>query len=95
MFGRGTSTAKKRFSVFPAKGGRGQGSPRLRPFCCCRCSRKGQITDMPEEGWLHDDNALMMGEGFFYSFPVEFLGSVSIEQSMNELPLDSRTTIVR
>jgi hypothetical protein len=50
---------------------------------------------MPEEGWLHDDNALMMGEGFFYSFPVEFLGSVSIEQSMNELPLDSRTTIVR
>lgn len=35
-------------------------------------SRKGRddFTQEPEDGWLHDDDALAMGEGVFYSFPV-------------------------
>ncbi|EDQ86621.1 uncharacterized protein MONBRDRAFT_33699 [Monosiga brevicollis MX1] len=60
-----------------------------------RSRRNEDITQEPDEGWIHDDNALMLGDGFFYSYPVEFLGSVEIPKSMNEVALGSRTQIVR
>jgi len=62
-----------------------------------RMSRRGRddFTQEPEEGWLHDDDALAMGEGVFYSFPVNFLGSVEIKQSLSGLKLSLRTEAIR
>ena len=35
--------------------------------------RRGDFTEEPDGGWLHDDDALAVGEGLFYSFPLEVL----------------------
>ncbi len=32
----------------------------------------------PATGWLHDDNALAFGDGVFYSYPVQFVGSIEV-----------------
>ena len=33
--------------------------------------RRGNFMTAPEGGWLHDEQALTVGEGVYYSFPVK------------------------
>jgi len=47
----------------------------------------------PEDGWLHDSTALASGAGIFYSFPVRYIGSLQVLQSLNGLNIDQKTEI--
>eukprot|EP00056_Hartaetosiga_gracilis_P018144 m.9806 g.9806 ORF g.9806 m.9806 type:complete len:408 (+) comp6428_c0_seq1:70-1293(+) len=55
---------------------------------------RGDFTEEPEEGWLHDETALAMGEGVFYSYPLQLLGHVEIKQSLSKLERKFRTAAV-
>eukprot|EP00050_Salpingoeca_kvevrii_P003320 m.221646 g.221646 ORF g.221646 m.221646 type:complete len:647 (-) comp10810_c0_seq3:1774-3714(-) len=49
----------------------------------------------PATGWLHDDFALSYGEGVYYSFPVAFLGTIELEQSLRTVEFQFRNKIVQ
>eukprot|EP00730_Choanoeca_flexa_P019960 TRINITY_DN9757_c0_g1_i2.p1 TRINITY_DN9757_c0_g1~~TRINITY_DN9757_c0_g1_i2.p1 ORF type:complete len:414 (+),score=88.59 TRINITY_DN9757_c0_g1_i2:63-1244(+) len=57
--------------------------------------RDGSFMQKPQEGWLHDQNALAVGEGIFYSFPLRYLGSVEVRQSMRSLSVRDQTSVCR
>lgn len=47
------------------------------------------------DGWLHDDDALAVGEGLFYSFPVLYVGSKIVPHSLRDLSLSDNTKVLR
>eukprot|EP00049_Salpingoeca_infusionum_P017972 m.355225 g.355225 ORF g.355225 m.355225 type:complete len:476 (-) comp17199_c0_seq1:289-1716(-) len=51
--------------------------------------------DKPDEGWLHDNNALGLGNGISYSFPVTYLGSVVISASLRSLGPEEQQYVCR
>eukprot|EP00056_Hartaetosiga_gracilis_P003974 m.69954 g.69954 ORF g.69954 m.69954 type:complete len:382 (+) comp11655_c0_seq1:65-1210(+) len=55
--------------------------------------RQGNFMSEPEGGWLHNENALAHGDGVFYSFPVRYIGSVQVLQSLRGLEMDEKTVL--
>ncbi len=49
----------------------------------------------PETGWLHASEGLAMGKGIFYSFPVRYIGSIQVLESLNTLSMDDKTELCR
>eukprot|EP00055_Hartaetosiga_balthica_P016964 m.110155 g.110155 ORF g.110155 m.110155 type:complete len:393 (-) comp9218_c0_seq1:995-2173(-) len=56
---------------------------------------RGDIYAEPREGWHHDNKALAVGEGLFYSVPVTFVGHVVLKESLTKLSDDERTLAIR
>eukprot|EP00039_Didymoeca_costata_P010817 m.146459 g.146459 ORF g.146459 m.146459 type:complete len:385 (-) comp14973_c0_seq1:163-1317(-) len=56
---------------------------------------RGNFTDRPEDGWLHDGRGLAAGQGVYFSFPVYFLGSIELPTTLrNYADLDSKAIIM-
>jgi len=49
--------------------------------------------DKPEEGWAHNTAALAVGQGVYYSFPVRYIGSIQMIQSLRSLDMPSKTQV--
>lgn len=62
-------------------------------------SRKGNTTrssnfmDKPDEGWSHNTAALAVGKGVYYSFPVRYIGSIQMIQSLRTLNMKEKTEV--
>ncbi|EGD83236.1 hypothetical protein PTSG_03868 [Salpingoeca rosetta] len=57
--------------------------------------RDHSFMDKPESGWLHDDTPLSAGQGLFYSFPVVYVGSIVVSQSLRPLSVIDQTALMR
>lgn len=55
--------------------------------------RKGDFMEKPDEGWAHNTAALAVGHGVYYSFPVRYIGSIQILDSMRDLSMDDKTQV--
>lgn len=47
----------------------------------------------PEEGWTHNTAALAVGHGVYYSFPVKYIGSIQVMQSLSRAPMADKTAV--
>eukprot|EP00043_Microstomoeca_roanoka_P007137 m.68971 g.68971 ORF g.68971 m.68971 type:complete len:496 (+) comp13708_c4_seq1:216-1703(+) len=56
-------------------------------------ARNGSFMKKPASGWLHDDHALMHGDGIFYA--VRYVGSIRMDKSMRTMRFDTRTEVTR
>lgn len=56
-------------------------------------ARNGSFMKKPTSGWLHDDQALSVGDGVYY--PVKYVGKVAMTMSMRALRFEDRTAITR
>jgi hypothetical protein len=64
-------------------------------------SRKGSQKDRgnkdfmekPDEGWSHNTAALAVGKGVYYSFPVRYIGSIQILESLRGLDMSQKIKI--
>ncbi|EGD74877.1 hypothetical protein PTSG_07105 [Salpingoeca rosetta] len=57
--------------------------------------RRGNFMTAPEGGWLHDEQALAHGSGIYYSFPVKYVGSLQILESLRALSMEDKTNVCR
>ncbi|EGD73348.1 hypothetical protein PTSG_05060 [Salpingoeca rosetta] len=55
--------------------------------------RNGSFMKKPSTGWLHDDHALMNGDGIFYA--VRYVGSMRMDRSMRTMDFNTRTEVTR
>lgn len=53
----------------------------------------GNFMDKPDEGWSHNTAALAVGKGVYYSFPVRYVGSIQVMESMSPLPMSDKTEV--
>eukprot|EP00055_Hartaetosiga_balthica_P006965 m.23176 g.23176 ORF g.23176 m.23176 type:complete len:381 (+) comp5529_c0_seq1:46-1188(+) len=58
-----------------------------------KMERKGNFMAEPDGGWLHNENALAHGEGIFYSFPVRYIGSLQVINSLRTLDMNEKTDL--
>eukprot|EP00042_Codosiga_hollandica_P019230 m.58792 g.58792 ORF g.58792 m.58792 type:complete len:489 (-) comp49194_c0_seq1:121-1587(-) len=56
-------------------------------------ARNGSFMKKPSSGWLHDDQALMNGDGVYY--PVKYVASIGLTQSMRTMQFEERTAVTR
>ncbi|EDQ90099.1 uncharacterized protein MONBRDRAFT_32006 [Monosiga brevicollis MX1] len=56
---------------------------------------RGDFMSEPTGGWLHDQQALNFGKGIFYSYPVRYVGSIQVVQSLRSLSTPEKTAICR
>ena len=47
----------------------------------------------PDEGWSHNTAALAVGQGVYYSFPVRYVGSIQVMESMRSLSMPDKTAV--
>lgn len=57
--------------------------------------RRGDFMSEPEGGWLHQNQALAHGHGIFYAFPVRYIGSIQVMESLRSLDMAARTELCR
>eukprot|EP00039_Didymoeca_costata_P019373 m.337283 g.337283 ORF g.337283 m.337283 type:complete len:340 (+) comp18093_c0_seq1:130-1149(+) len=57
--------------------------------------REGSFMVKPATGWLHDDRGLQAGRGVFFTFPVQYAGSIVMESSLRALGTDAQTDVTR
>eukprot|EP00039_Didymoeca_costata_P018693 m.334568 g.334568 ORF g.334568 m.334568 type:complete len:320 (+) comp17385_c0_seq1:317-1276(+) len=55
--------------------------------------RQGDFMAKPEEGWAHNTAALAVGHGVYYSFPVRYIGSIQILETMRDLSMEDKTGV--
>jgi len=55
--------------------------------------RDGDFMSKPEEGWSHNTAALAVGNGVYYSFPVRYIGSIQVLESMRDLPMNDKSAV--
>jgi len=55
--------------------------------------RGGDFMSKPDDGWAHNTAALAQGKGIYYSFPVNYVGSIQILTSITSLPMDTKIAI--
>lgn len=55
--------------------------------------RTGNFMDKPEEGWSHNTAALAVGNGVYYSFPVRYVGSIQVMETMRHLEMAEKTAV--
>lgn len=58
-----------------------------------RRKRQGSFMKKPEGGWLHDGRGLAAGMGVFMNFPVTYVGTVELPQSMRVLSAQGQNEI--
>eukprot|EP00035_Acanthoeca_spectabilis_P035282 m.33530 g.33530 ORF g.33530 m.33530 type:complete len:330 (-) comp7201_c0_seq1:118-1107(-) len=56
-------------------------------------SRGGNYMEQPEGGWAHNTAALAVGKGVYYSFPVRYIGSIQVIESLRTLDMDQKTQV--
>lgn len=56
-------------------------------------NRSGNFMDKPDEGWAHNTAALAVGQGVYYSFPVRYIGSIQMVQSLRSLDMATKTQV--
>eukprot|EP00041_Stephanoeca_diplocostata_P012255 m.205411 g.205411 ORF g.205411 m.205411 type:complete len:320 (+) comp18875_c0_seq2:98-1057(+) len=56
-------------------------------------SRKGNFMEKPDAGWSHNSAALSVGQGVYYSFPVRYIGSIQVIESLRSLNMDDKTLV--
>jgi len=49
--------------------------------------------EQPDEGWSHNTAALAVGQGVYYSFPVRYVGSIQVMESMRTLSMPDKTAV--
>lgn len=49
--------------------------------------------EQPEGGWAHNSAALAVGKGVYYSFPVRYIGSIQVIESLRTLSMDEKTQV--
>ena len=47
----------------------------------------------PDDGWTHNTAALAVGQGVYYSFPVRYVGSIQVMESMRSLSMPDKTSV--
>ena len=57
--------------------------------------RRGNFTERPASGWMHEDLGLAAGGGIFYSFNVHYLGSIVVPRSLSSLTVGQQTECTR
>ena len=57
--------------------------------------RRGNFTERPDSGWMHEDLGLAAGGGIFYSFNVHYLGSIVVPRSLSSLTVGQQTECTR
>lgn len=55
--------------------------------------RDGDFMSKPDEGWTHNTAALSVGNGVYYSFPVRYIGSIQVLESMRDLPQKDKSQV--
>jgi len=55
--------------------------------------RDGDFMSKPEDGWAHNTAALAVGNGVYYSFPVRYIGSIQVLESMRDLPMNDKSAV--
>eukprot|EP00038_Savillea_parva_P006083 m.161576 g.161576 ORF g.161576 m.161576 type:complete len:313 (+) comp12090_c0_seq1:67-1005(+) len=56
-------------------------------------ARGGHYMEQPEGGWAHNSAALAVGKGVYYSFPVRYIGSIQVIESLRTLDMDQKTQV--
>lgn len=56
-------------------------------------SVRGNYMDKPEQGWAHNSAALSVGHGVYYSFPVRYVGSIQVMQSLTKISMEVKTAV--
>lgn len=55
--------------------------------------RTNNFMDKPEEGWSHNTAALATGNGVYYSYPVKYVGSIQMVNSLRDLDMKTKTDV--
>jgi len=55
--------------------------------------QKKNFMEKPDEGWSHNTAALAVGKGVYYSFPVRYIGSIQVIESLRTLSMDEKTAV--
>lgn len=55
--------------------------------------REGNYMEQPKGGWALNSAALAVGKGVYYSFPVRYIGSIQVIESLRELNMDEKTQV--
>lgn len=58
-------------------------------------SRDASFMSRPEDGWLHDDRGLAAGMGVFVSFPISYVGTVVMRESLQKMEEEDQAGIIR
>jgi len=57
--------------------------------------RRGNFTEMPEDGWKHDDRGMAAGMGVYFTFTVKYVGAMVMPTSISTVDHDDQTDITR
>eukprot|EP00051_Salpingoeca_urceolata_P028340 m.486366 g.486366 ORF g.486366 m.486366 type:complete len:529 (-) comp24357_c0_seq1:47-1633(-) len=57
--------------------------------------QRKNFMEAPSEGWLHDERALKVGQGVYYSYPVTYVGYIDLAESLRLLTLPEQTMLTR
>jgi len=55
--------------------------------------RSDNFMEAPDDGWTHNTAALAVGQGVYYSFPVRYVGSIQVMESMRSLSMPDKTSV--
>lgn len=55
--------------------------------------RTSNFMDKPDEGWSHNTAALATGNGVYYSYPVKYVGSIQMVNSLRDLDMKTKTDV--
>eukprot|EP00054_Salpingoeca_dolichothecata_P038048 m.12751 g.12751 ORF g.12751 m.12751 type:complete len:370 (+) comp8190_c1_seq1:46-1155(+) len=55
--------------------------------------RRGNFMTQPAAGWLHEEKALKHGHGVYYCFPVKYIGSIQVLESLRGLDLATQSEL--